>query len=62
MSISDVFMEPKLAEPKVKIDKNVLLGKAKKLGIFKNLLSLIYRPQIRENLGRWAIVFSTLRL
>jgi len=35
-------MEAKRVELGVKIDKNVLLGKGSKLGIFENLFPLIY--------------------
>jgi len=50
MSINEVFMEAKRAEPSLKNDKNALLSNGKKLCIFNNLFLLIYWPKIRENL------------
>ena len=50
MSINDVIMEVKRVKPRLKIDKNMLLNKGRKLCIFQNLLLLIYGPKIRENL------------
>jgi len=58
-SINDVIMEAKRVEPELKIDKKMLLGKCRKLYIFKNLFLLFYWPKIREHLRVDGVLYTT---
>jgi len=50
--ISDLDMEVKRADLGLEIDKNMSLGKGRKLCIFKNLVLLIYYS---KNRVKWSV-------